>query len=147
LRAPHTQAVLWRVDPATVGVLATIPTGANCDALAASGAVTWAACGTARRVDPTANRLVSTKAGAQNGIAVGEGAAWALSGDGTVSQLDPSTGRVVGTLVVPPGSEGIAAGDGALWVANPHLHERPTQQGAGTLLRVDVAPGGRCLAC
>ncbi|HEV2993552.1 MAG TPA: hypothetical protein VG012_03995 [Acidimicrobiia bacterium] len=142
LRAPHTQAVLWRVDPVTLGVVATIPTGANCDALAASDAVAWAGCGTARRIDASADRLVSTKAGALNGIAVGEGAAWALSPDGTVTRLDASTGRVVGTIVVPSGSEGIAAGDGALWVANPHLHDPPTEQGTATLLRVAVGAGG-----
>ena len=142
LRAPHTQAVVWRVDPVTVGVVATIPTRANCDALAASDGVVWAACGTARRIDASADRVASTKAGALNGIAIGEGATWALSPDGTVTRLDSSTGRVLGTLVVPSGSEGIAAGDGALWIANPHLHDPPTKQGTGTLLRVAVGTAG-----
>ena len=141
LHTMHTQAVVWRVDPASLTVLAAIPTAGNCDALAASGDAIWAACGTAHRIDPAANRLVNTMAVALNGVAVGGGAAWALSETGVVTRLDVTSGRILGSVAVPPGSEGIAAGDGALWISNPHLHDHQTKQGAGTLLRIDVATG------
>jgi hypothetical protein len=141
LHTMHTDAVIWRVDPASLAVVATIPTGGNCDALAAGGGAIWAACGTARRVDPVANRLVGSNVVALNGIAVGNGAAWALSEVGVVTRLDATTGRTLATVAVPPGSEGIAAGDGALWISDPHLHDHQTKQGTGTLLRVEVASG------
>jgi streptogramin lyase len=141
LHTMHTQAVIWRVDPASLTVAATIPTSGNCDALAAAGDAIWAACGTARRVDPATNRLVTTKAVALNGVAVGAGSVWALSEEGVVTRLDATTGRALGTVAVPPGSEGIAVGDGALWISNPHLHDHQTKQGTGTLLRIDVTSG------
>jgi streptogramin lyase len=142
LHTMHTAAVIWRVDPASLRVLATIPTAGNCDALAGSSDSVWAACGNARRVDPTTDRLVSTKAVALNGIAVGSGAAFALSETGVVTRLDAASGRTVAVVAVPAGSEGLAVGDGALWISNPHLHEPQTRQGTGTgtLLRIGL-PG------
>jgi hypothetical protein len=140
LYAPHTQPVLWRVDPTTLALVATIATGANCDRLDTSSGTTWASCGgTARKVDAARNRLVNVRADASNGIAVGDGAAWALSAYGTVVQLDAVTGRTLATRSVPPGSEGIAVGDGALWIANPHLHDAQTYRGTGSLLRVNLS--------
>ena len=141
LHTMHTDAVVWRVDPSTLAVVATIPTAANCDALAGNGDAIWAACGTARRVDPAHNRIVGTKAVALNGIAVADGTAWALSETGVVTRLDAASGRTLSAIAVPPGSEGIAAGDGALWISNPHLHDHQTKLGTGTLLRIDDMSG------
>lgn len=141
LHTMHTQPVVWRVDPLTLSVLATIQAPDNCDALAAGDGVLWAACGSARRLDPSTNRLLDAHVLARNGIAVGDGAAWALNADGVVVRLDAHSGRELGTLAVPPGSEGIAAGDGVVWVSNPHLHGHQTKEGAGTLLRISPSSG------
>ena len=132
-----TAAVVWRVDPTTAAVVATIPVDSNCAALAASADAVWASCGTARRVDAAANRLVDRGADALNGVAVADGAAWALGRDGTVTRLDAQTGRVLGTFAAPSGAEGVAVGAGALWLADPHLHQ-PSALGTGTLLRLHV---------
>jgi hypothetical protein len=141
LHTMHTQPVVWRVDPLTLSVVATIQATGNCDALAASDDILWAACGTARRIDPLTDRLLDAHVFARNGIAVGDGAAWALDADGVVVRLDARNGRELGRLAVPPGSEGLAAGDGVLWISDPHLHDHQTKRGAGTLLRIALSSG------
>jgi YVTN family beta-propeller protein len=53
-------------------------------------------------------------------IAVDGNAVWVANrGDGTVSRIDPGTGRVVRTIKVGKGVDGVAAGEGAVWVSVP----------------------------
>jgi len=51
-------------------------------------------------------------------LAVDEGAVWVASEDGTVSRVDAATRRVVQRIAVGRDPAGVAAGDGAVWVAN-----------------------------
>jgi sugar lactone lactonase YvrE len=133
--ADDAHPVVWRIDPTTNTVRAAMTTNANCMTLAGLGDTLWAACGTARRSE-TDGSLTPTDASALDGIAVGPQAAYALGNDGTVTTIQPTTGRVLHRAVVPPGSEGIAVGAGAVWVANPALSEAPTTKGRGTITRL-----------
>jgi hypothetical protein len=129
-------SMLWRVDP-TSGSFTAVPIGTDCAFLSGGAADVWGACGTAQRVDVAATALVDTAADALQGITVDEPSSWALGRDGTITRLDAATGTVEATYAGPSGTEGIAAGANALWLASPHLHE-PSPSGAGTLLRVSV---------
>ncbi len=133
-----THASLWRIDPATDTVRATVTTDANCMSLAGQGDSVWASCGTARRIESD-GVLSETTVDALAGVAVGPQSVYALAGDGTLARLSPDTGDVLHRQTVPPGSEGVAVGDGAVWVANPALSESPTVNGRGTLTR--LSPG------
>jgi hypothetical protein len=142
-------AMLWRVDPATNTVVATITTSVNCGALAVDAGVTWAECITARRVDVSRNALVSTRAGALVGLAVADGAAWALDQGRTLARIS-NVDDTVRTITAPAGSEGIAVGYGALWVANPDVAGVVTRDGRGSLTRIATSRFGAsspCAAC
>ena len=133
--ADDAHAVLWRIDPSTNTLRATMTADANCMTLAGLGDALWAACGTARRVE-SGGALTPTDVNALDGVAVGPQWVYALGNDGTVATVEPNTGRVLRREEVPSGSEGIAVGDGAVWVANPALTEAPTTSGRGTLTRL-----------
>ena len=132
-------SMLWRVDPSSDSVTA-VPIGTDCAFLAGGAGTEWGACGTAQRVDVTALTLAGTSTDALQGITVDEPSTWALGRDGTITRLDAATGTVLATYAGPSGTEGIAVGANALWLASPHLHE-PSPNGAGTLLRVSVPTG------
>jgi hypothetical protein len=143
------QAVLWRIDPTTDTVVATIPTPVNCDALAGESGVIWVECITARRIDASRNALVSTRAAALWGLAVADGAAWALGQGRTVARISNLDGTVR-TTAAPAGSEGIAVGFGAVWVANPDVGGVVTRDGQGSLTRIPTirfGPPSSCATC
>jgi hypothetical protein len=143
------QAVLWRIDPTTDTVVATIPTPVNCDALAGEAGVIWVECITAGRIDASRNALVSTRAGALWGLAVADGAAWALGQSRTVARIS-NLDDTVRTTAVPAGSEGLAVGFGAVWVANPDVAGVVTRDGQGSLTRIPTirfGPPSSCATC
>lgn len=118
-------------EPTRLVVTAAVDLGAAATAVAAGEAAVWATDGkrTLYRVDPKANRVSATidvVAGAHQ-VATGEGAVW-VTGPTTLSRVDPSRNQVTGTreLGAP---QGVAAGRGAVWVANRSEN--------GTLTRVD----------
>ncbi len=135
--ADDAHAVLWRIDPTTNTLRAAMTTDADCMTLAGLGDALWAACSTAQRVE-TRGGLTPTPVDASDGITVGSPFVYALANDGTLTLLSPDTGRVARRAMVPPGSEGIAVGDGAIWIANPVLSETPTVGGRGTLTRLSA---------
>jgi YVTN family beta-propeller protein len=58
---------------------------------------------------------------APSGVAVGGGAVWVTAGgyqDTRVLRIDPASNRVVASIPVPDGSDRLAVGAGAVWVAN-----------------------------
>jgi YVTN family beta-propeller protein len=58
---------------------------------------------------------------APSGVAVGGGAVWVTAGgyqDTRVLRIDPVSNRVVASIPVPDGSDRLAVGAGAVWVAN-----------------------------
>jgi hypothetical protein len=138
--------LLWRIDPTTGAVAATIDTGVNCEALADDADVTWAACVTAHRVDPDHDTLVATRAGAVNGLVVADGEAWALAVDGTVTRIGNGD-RATRTVSAPAGSEGIGVGYGTVWVANPDVAGTVTRDGRGSLTRIPTARFAATSSC
>jgi YVTN family beta-propeller protein len=133
-----------RIDPATGRILALIHVDSTGNSGVAVGDVAIWALGFPGvvRIDPATNTIVATIPVAQNvsgggpsptALAVGAGAVWVanrfvVSGGslghlpptmrGTVSRIDPATNAVVATIPVGHDPFGIAADDGAVWVAN-----------------------------
>ena len=71
---------------------------------------------------PTPEHYLASQTGE---VAVGAGSVWVGQGFANpsyVERLDPRTGRVEQTIRIPEGgAQGLAFGDGALWVAGPNL--------------------------
>ena len=64
-----------------------------------------------------------------SGLAIADGAAWAVDPyGGLLYRIQLPGGNVVTTIRVGQGAEAVAAGRGAIWVANPV---------AGVVLRID----------
>jgi YVTN family beta-propeller protein len=115
---------LWRIDPATARVAATIGLpSAPRDVAAGAGAVwvTGQLDDAVWRVDPETNRVVAripVGRGAA-GVATGAGSVWvANSIDGTVSRIDAKRNRVVKTIKVGSNPEAVAVGAGGVWVTS-----------------------------
>ncbi|HSO95204.1 MAG TPA: hypothetical protein VLV81_04115 [Acidimicrobiia bacterium] len=142
------QAVIWRIDPNTNAVAATIATPVNCDAIADDAGTTWAECINAHRIDPSTNVLHGTGAAALDGLAVADGSAWALGQARSLARIS-NLDNTIRTVAVPAGSEGIAVGFGAVWVANPDVAGVVTRDGQGSLTRITTRRFGppSCAAC
>src|SRR5439155_23940224 len=127
-----------RLDPATGMVVATVGTGITHPGGLAVGEgsvwVTDCCAPTLVRIDPALNvvadriRLPTPEGylASQTGeVAVGAGSVWVGQGFANpsyVERLDPRTGRVEHRIRIPEGgAQGLAFGDGALWVAGPIL--------------------------
>jgi DNA-binding SARP family transcriptional activator/ABC-type transport system substrate-binding protein/streptogramin lyase len=129
---------LSRVDPETGEIVKTIGTGFDHPAGIAVGEgsvwVTDCCTPTLLRIDPALNVVADRIAlptteryfGEQTGeVAVGAGSVWVGQGFANPSyvlRLDPRTGEVRHRIRIPEGgAQGLAFGDGALWVAGPVL--------------------------
>jgi len=82
------------------------------------------------------------------GLAAADGAAWALDQSGTLARIS-NTDDTVRTVATPAGSEGVAVGYGAVWVANPDVAGVVTRDGRGSLTRIPTSRFGAssCAAC
>jgi YVTN family beta-propeller protein len=113
---------LWRIDPATRRVVASIPLPFAPASMAADDGAVWVTAqldDEVARIDPVINRIVATvEVGREPlGVAVGEGAVWiANTIDGTVTRIDPATDRVVATIRLGSSPKAIAAAGGSVWV-------------------------------
>ena len=127
-----------RLDPATGRLVATVGTGiTHPGGLAVGEGSVWVTdcCSpTLVRIDPALNVVADRiplptpehYIASQTGeVAVGAGSVWVGQGFANpsyVERLDPRTGRVEQTIRIPEGgAQGLAFGDGALWVAGPNL--------------------------
>ncbi len=111
---------LWRVDPASDQLAATVPLQGSSPALAAGAASAWVTIGSENvllRFDATGEQTDELTVGRSPvAVAVGEGSVWVANGrDGTVSRVDPES-LDVSTIAVGGSPRGIAAGEGAVWV-------------------------------
>ena len=119
---------VWRIDPGTNEVVATVelPGGVDGDARIATGAggvwVTGGSVNTIFRIDPATNRIsetipVQSDAGA---VAVGRGSLWVVSeGYGTVKRIDPATHEVIATIDIRGGCVcSVAVGAGGVWATS-----------------------------
>jgi YVTN family beta-propeller protein len=128
---------LVRIDPATNQVVATIEVGRAPSGLAVGAGAVWVSRhsdGTVVRIDLATNRVVATigVGPAPGALTVAGGVVWVALPENGLGRIDPASNR--STMVgVPRCCAGeLAAGEGALWVAN---------RGDGTLVRVDAATG------
>ncbi|MFZ4434799.1 MAG: hypothetical protein ACOYOQ_16535, partial [Microthrixaceae bacterium] len=116
---------VWRIDPATNQIVASIAVGTNPAGVVSSGSAIWVAnsgSDTVSRIDPSNNTVSAT-------VAVGDGPnqlAWdgtyvwvTNSGSDTVSRINPS-GNVVTSYPVGDNPTGVAAAgaSGGVFVAN-----------------------------
>jgi DNA-binding beta-propeller fold protein YncE len=113
---------LWRVDPATQRVIATVALPfAPRDVAVGAGGV-WLVdrrADSVIRVDPRTNRIVATiRVGrGPSAVAIGERIVWVSNElDGTVSRIEPKRNVVDRTISVGSAPIDLAAGLGALWV-------------------------------
>lgn len=118
-----TSNVVYRIDPSTNTVIATIspPEGSQaCGDLASDATAIWVGAGcdstTIWSIDPQTNTVSKTvQLSANTGpVATGLGSVWALIQDWLV-RIDPATGTVVGKDNIS-GINGLAVGDGVVWV-------------------------------
>jgi YVTN family beta-propeller protein len=112
-----------RIDPASGGIVATIPVeGGVSDLYVADDAVwiTQKDAGNLLRIDPTTNLLVAslhTGAGA-HAIAVDEHGVWVANyRAGTVSRVDPSTNTVIATIDRVGSGVGLTSGNGSIYAS------------------------------
>jgi YVTN family beta-propeller protein len=142
--------VLDRIDPATGGIVDTIPVGAGAGALAVTGSDVWVANtldGTLSRVSAVTDEVVQTVAvrSEPTGLAVGDGSVWVAdsAGDALVA-VDASSGRLRSTDPVPSAPFGVAFGAGSLWLTRPGGNDvvRVSPKGGpGMPIPVGAGPG------
>jgi YVTN family beta-propeller protein len=132
-----------RVDPETLGVLATTPLptkgegGAQGDSLVVGKGAVWAINpnSTVSKLDPQTGKVVGTVATSVVEIAAGpNGVVWGLRPppDTAVVRIDPGTEAVTATIKIPsPGLADIAVGAGAVWASDGE---------AGVVWRIDPGP-------
>jgi serine/threonine-protein kinase len=113
---------LWRIDPSTGELVASIHLPfAPKDVAAGAGAI-WVTSqldDTLSRIDPTTNRIAATISVGKGaaGVAVGSGSVWVTNEvDGTVSRVDPET-LEVDTIDIEGYPDDIAVGANAVWVS------------------------------
>jgi virginiamycin B lyase len=128
---------LVRIDPATNQVVATIGVGRAPSGLAVGAGAVWVSRrsdAVVVRVDPTANRVVATipVGRAPGSVTVAGGLVWVALPGGGLGRIDPASNRSTLVPVARCCDGELAAGQGALWVANHR---------DGTLVRVDPATG------
>lgn len=129
--------LVYRIDPATLTVVAKIPAGANPTGAGATDTAIWIANhrgGSVTRIDPATNAVVATITvskpgpGGPHGIGLGLGSVWVSAGNpgvldtgsgGTVVRIDPATNAITATIQIPPlGSAcgGFAISEQAVWM-------------------------------
>jgi YVTN family beta-propeller protein len=120
---------VWRIDPSSRRVAATIPLPFVPGRIAAGEGAVWVTAmldDTVSRIDPTTNRITATiRVGRGiDGIAAGGGAVWvANSFDNTISRIDPRTNAVVAKIPLKSSPGQIATGAGGVWLTTSNQPE------------------------
>jgi hypothetical protein len=116
-----TIGTVFRIDPSTNDLVATVHVpGAGAVALG-EGAVWITGRDGLTRVDPATNRTLAViRTPAATSLAVGAGAVW-LAGAQAVTRIDAAKNRVVARIEVPGGDPTVAVGGGAVWVTGSQL--------------------------
>jgi virginiamycin B lyase len=122
-------ALVYRVDPATLKVAATIPAGLSPKGVVATEADIWVADvhgGSVLRIDPATNKVVATITvgptgnSGPNWLANGLGSIWVdIPNNETITRIDPVTNTVQATITAPTGFTpcgGIAVDAAAVWI-------------------------------
>lgn len=130
---------VYRIDPQTAAVQATIPAGigpsGELNVVAGAGSI-WApdqTLGKVSRIDPATNKVIATVDVTADAsyMAFGFDALWVVSGKGqTLQRIDPATNSVTHSLTLGKMPGFLAAGEGAVWVQ---------EQGDGAVAKIDPA--------
>ena len=125
-------ASVSQLDPITVTHLHELSVPFGAELIAAGAGAVWTVIpitSEVARINPLSASVSATvplavETGALRAVAVGEGGVWVsssdmLAGDYRVTRIDQATNRVVATIRVERGSQGLAVGPDAIWVANP----------------------------
>jgi virginiamycin B lyase len=118
----------------TTNVGAPIKVGIDPVAVAVGAGAVWvidAARQELIKVNPRTRAVVGQPRHVSGGpfaVAVGAGAVWVAAGDGTVRAYDPRSVRPAGPTATVPGANGLAVGEGGVWVSSRR---------AGTVTRID----------
>jgi YVTN family beta-propeller protein len=121
-----------QLDPVTVRHLHEVGVPFGTKLIAAGSDAVWTVSelmGVVARINPlsasvSAKVPLGVEPGSSRAVAVGEDGVWVsssdiLAGDYRVTRIDQATNRVVATIRLERGSQGLAVGAGATWVANP----------------------------
>jgi YVTN family beta-propeller protein len=122
---------VYRIDPATNTVVATIPVGSDAElGIRAAGGYVWIPDTTDHsltQIDPARNAVVRVipidiADDPEGSIAIADGDVWYLcnrggTDSGTLVRMNLESGRAVATMRVPRGSHAVEAAYGAIWVA------------------------------
>ena len=118
------EPAVYRIDPATNVVTATIPVGdVPLETTAGFGSI-WVSnseSDTVSRIDPQADLVVATidVCDAPEGFAIGGGSVWVVcENSGRVGIIDPSNDRMVGTVRVGDEPRFATFAFGSVWVSN-----------------------------
>jgi YVTN family beta-propeller protein len=125
---------LYRLDPGTLAIKATIPTSGRVRALAVATDAVWAVVGTSDvvSIDPRARMERFPVGLGAVAIAVDTQAAWVAAAESDfLSRIDLRTGTITG-VTVGDDPRDVAVAFGSVWVANSN---------DGTVSRID--PGTR----
>lgn len=129
-----TKNQLYRIDPASNFIVATVPMSSQPRFLASGEGSIWVynqGDGNVQRVDPSTNKVVATidtgRPGGGGSIAVGGGYVWLSMLHGTpVVQIDAKTNRLIhnfrGYGADAGWGDAICFGDGSVWVSGSKLH-------------------------
>jgi len=122
-------ALLYRVDPTTLKVAATIPAGLSPKGVVATDAGVWVADvhgGTVLRIDPATDEVVATTTvgptgnSGPNWLASGLGSIWVdVPNNRTIVRIDPVTNNVQATIPTPASITpcgGLAVGTAQVWI-------------------------------
>jgi streptogramin lyase len=100
-----------------------------------AGSVWGSSGGQVFRLDPATNQVVAHISTDAAPIAFGAGSLWGLSADNRhLVRIDPATNSVSATIGLPAAGSIVAAGDGAVWVA-----EGPPDSPGSHLWKIDPA--------
>jgi len=146
------KTAVYRIDPVSNKVVATIELDGLSKGIAADGTSVWLTDfgnGKVWRIDAATNKIVATvKVGeAPTAVAAGHGAIWvANSTKGTLSRIDPAANKVVATIPVTNSLlNSICILDNAVWVASVNMmvsRVDPATNAVTGRIRVKTNPSG-----
>ena len=120
---------MWRIDPDTNEVVATIPLpdAVGYLSVATGAGAVWLQGGnpsTVFQIDPATNRVTATIPAPLGSVSFGRGSLWVASYQApTVKRIDPNTGDVLATIQGRCGCS-IAIGAGGVWGASRTVSNR-----------------------
>jgi YVTN family beta-propeller protein len=151
-------ASISRIAPSHLAVARTIAVGAEPTGIAASRGTVWVVSADAAapavavtRIDPrfdtvTTRHLDNVVAGGSGTVVATSAAVWVAPSSGLLSRLSARTGRVLRRIDPGTSPTGVAAGGGALWLANSDADTVTRVDPTGLTTPIPVGRGPAALA-